>query len=131
MNKSIKIILLVVAILLAVGGVMVYYKTIVSPPGKLVFKNQHIISIKSDISKVKSVNSYLALDATFVKIPHELDFQLANSYITVKREMSYLSLLQLNMFLFMFQLVTINLANQYGTRMNYSKCSQESLNYNL
>ena len=39
MNKPIKIILLVVAILLAVGGVMAYYKTIVSPPGKLEFSN--------------------------------------------------------------------------------------------
>ena len=46
MNKSIKIILLVVAILLAVGGIMAYYKTIVSPPGKLKFKNQYVNSDK-------------------------------------------------------------------------------------
>lgn len=82
MNKSIKIILLVVAILLAVGGVMAYYKTIVTPPGKLVFKNQHLVSNKNDISKIKSVSSDLALDTAFTMITHELDFQLANSYIT-------------------------------------------------
>lgn len=40
MNKTIKIVLLVVATILAVGGVMIFYKTIVSPPGKLEFKNQ-------------------------------------------------------------------------------------------
>ena len=57
MNKPIKIILLVVAILLAVGGVMAYYKTIVSPPGKLEFSNQYINAVKKDISKVKSANT--------------------------------------------------------------------------
>jgi len=82
MNKSIKIILLVVAILLAIGGVMAYYKTIVSPPGKLVFKNQYVNSVKKDISQVKSANTDLALDSFYVAITHELDFQLANSFLT-------------------------------------------------
>ena len=82
MNKSIKIILLVVAILLAVGGVMAYYKTIVSPPGKLEFKNQYVNSDKKDISQVKSANTDLALDSFYVAITHELDLQLANSFLT-------------------------------------------------
>ena len=82
MNKPIKILLLVVAILLAVGGVMAYYKTIVSPPGKLVFKNQYVNSDKIDISLVKSANTDFALDSFFVAIIHELDFQLANSFLT-------------------------------------------------
>lgn len=82
MNKSIKIILLVVAILLAIGGVMAYYKTIVSPPGKLVFKNQYVNSVKKDISQVKSANTDLALDSFYVAITHELDLQLANSFLT-------------------------------------------------
>ena len=82
MNKSIKIILLVVAILLAVGGVMVYYKTIVSPPGKLEFKNQYVNSDKKDISLVKSAKTDSALDSFFVAITHELDLQLANSFLT-------------------------------------------------
>ena len=82
MNKSIKIILLVVAILLAVGGIMAYYKTIVSPPGKLKFKNQYVNSDKKDISQVKSANTDLALDSFYVAITHELDLQLANSFLT-------------------------------------------------
>lgn len=82
MNKPIKIILLVVAILLAVGGVMAYYKTIVSPPGKLVFNNQYINSDKKNISLVKSANTDSAMDSVYVAITHELDLQLANSFLT-------------------------------------------------
>lgn len=82
MNKPIKIILLVVAILLAVGGVMAYYKTIVSPPGKLEFSNQYVNAAKKDISKVKSANTDIALDTTFVGITHELDLLLSNSFLS-------------------------------------------------
>lgn len=82
MNKPIKIILLVVAILLAVGGVMAYYKTIVSPPGKLEFSNQYVNAAKKDISKVKSTNTDIALDTTFIGITHELDFLLYNSFLS-------------------------------------------------
>ena len=82
MNKSIKISLLILAIVLAVGGVMAYYKTIVSPPGKFVFKNQYVVSAKRDISKVKSANTDLALDSVFNAVTHELDFQLENTVLT-------------------------------------------------
>ena len=92
MNKSIKIILLVVAILLAVGGVMAYYKTIVSPPGKLAFKNQHINFDKKDISMIKSANTDFALDSFFVAITHELDLQLANSFLTEQERNELLEL---------------------------------------
>ena len=68
--------------LLAVGGVMVYYKTIVSPPGKLNFKNQYVNSDKKGISLIKSANTDLALDSVYVAITHEIDLQLANSFLT-------------------------------------------------
>lgn len=61
---------------------MAYYKTIVSPPGKLKFKNQYVNSDKKDISNVKSANTDLALDTIFVAITDELDLQLANSFLT-------------------------------------------------
>lgn len=82
MNKFIKIILLVVAILLAVGGVMVYYKTIVSPPRKLEFSNQYVNAAKKDIAKVKSANTDLGLDTIYIGIIHELDFLLSNSFLS-------------------------------------------------
>ncbi len=82
MNKSIKISLLVIAIVLAFGGVMAYYKTIVSPPGKLEFKNQYVLSAKRDISKVKSANTDLALDSVFNAVPDIIDFQFANTVLS-------------------------------------------------
>lgn len=82
MNKPLKIVLLLAAILIAVGGVMAFYKTIVSPPGKLLFKNQYFYSDQKDISKVMSANTDFALDSIFVAITHELEFQLENSFLT-------------------------------------------------
>lgn len=82
MNRTIKISLLVIAIVLAFGVVMVYYKTIVSPPGKLVFKNQYVMSAKRDISKVKSANTDLALDSVFNAVTLIIDFQFANTVLT-------------------------------------------------
>lgn len=82
MNKPIKIILLAVAILLAIGGVMVYYKTLVSPPCELKFRNQYVCSAKKDIADIKSANSDTALDSVFVTITHELDFQYSNSCLS-------------------------------------------------
>ncbi len=61
---------------------MAYYKTIVSPPGKLEFSNQYVNAAKKDISKVKSANTDIALDTTFVGITHELDLLLSNSFLS-------------------------------------------------
>lgn len=82
MNKSIKITLLLLAIIGAVGGVMAYYRTIVSPPGKLAFKNQYIISNKEDIAKVKASTTDASIDSIYVAVTHELDFQLSNKNLT-------------------------------------------------
>ena len=82
MNKSIKIILLCVGILFAVGGVMAYYKTIVSPPGKLDFSNQYVNAAKQDIAKLNFANTELAFDTTLVGITHELDFMLSNTFLS-------------------------------------------------
>lgn len=78
----IKTLLLVTAIALAVGGVMFYCKTIVSPPGKLKFCNQYVNAAKKDISKAKSANTDIALDTTFIGITHELDLLLSNSFLS-------------------------------------------------
>lgn len=82
MNKPIKILLLVIATFMAVGGVMAYYKTIVSPPGKLVFKNQYVDSAKKDIAKIKSYKHAAVLDSSFISTIDELDLQLANNLLS-------------------------------------------------
>lgn len=82
MNKPIKIFLLVAAVLLGISGVMAYYKTIVSPPGKLTFKNQYANTAKSDIARMKSLDTDFARDSAFFAITHKLDWLLANSLLS-------------------------------------------------
>lgn len=84
MNKSAKIILLVVAILIAVGGVMAFYKTIVSPPRDLKFNNQYVTSVKKDISRVKAVQTDYSIDSIYTVVTHEINFQWRNSLLSSK-----------------------------------------------
>lgn len=74
MNKSIKITLLIVAIIAAVGGVMAYYKTIVSPPSHLAFSNQYVSAVKDDIAHLSDVSTTAGLDSSFVVITDEINF---------------------------------------------------------
>ncbi len=53
MNKPIKIILLIVAIILAIGGVLFYMKTIVSPPQDLKFKNQYVQKLTEETETLR------------------------------------------------------------------------------
>ncbi len=57
MNKSIKILLLVVAVIIAIGGVLLFMKTIVSPPKNLEFKNQFEIALNQKIDNLRKVDS--------------------------------------------------------------------------
>lgn len=57
MNKSVKILLLVVAVIIAIGGVLLFMKTIVSPPQNLAFKNQFEIALNQKIDDFKKVDS--------------------------------------------------------------------------
>lgn len=82
MNRFFKIVMLVAAIVLAVGGVMVYYKTKVSPPRKIAFDNPHFLSDQNDLPKVFLAESAYELDTIYVKLTHGLDFQLANSFLS-------------------------------------------------
>lgn len=57
MNKSVKILLLVVAVIIAIGGVLLFMKTIVSPPQDLEFKNQFEVALNQKIEGFKKVDS--------------------------------------------------------------------------
>lgn len=67
MNKPIKILLLVVAVIVAIGGVLFYMKTIVSPPQQLSFKNQYEIQLKKDIEDFRKVGQD-SLERTFAML---------------------------------------------------------------
>lgn len=81
MNKSIKITLLIVAIIAAIGGVMAYYKTIVSPPSHMSFNNQYVAAVKSDIAEVANLSTNTELDSSFVATTHEIDFMWKESLL--------------------------------------------------
>lgn len=86
MNKSIKITLLIVAIIVAVSGVMAYYKTVVSPPSRMSFKNQYVAAIKNDIAEVKKLSTINELDSSFVAITHEINFMWKDSLLQSKEQ---------------------------------------------
>lgn len=84
MNKSIKITLLIVAIIAAVSGVMAYYKTVVSPPSHMSFKNQYVAAVKNDIAEVKNLTTADELDSSFVATTHEINFMWKDSLLQSK-----------------------------------------------
>lgn len=49
-NTGIKIIILAITIIFAIGGVLVFYRTIVSPPTDVEYNNLHITAIEKDIN---------------------------------------------------------------------------------
>ena len=86
MNKLVKIALLIVAIIAAVSGVMAYYKTVVSPPSHMSFKNQYVAAIKNDIAEVKKLSTTNELDSSFVAITHEINFMWKDSLLQSKEQ---------------------------------------------
>ena len=84
MNKSIKITLLIVAIIAAFSGVMAYYKTVVSPPSHMNFNNQYVAAVKNDIAEVKNLSTADELDSSFVAITHEITFMYEDSLLQGK-----------------------------------------------
>lgn len=58
MNKSVKILLLVIGVIIAIGGVLLFMKTIVSPPQDLEFKDQYEIALNQKIEDFRKVDSH-------------------------------------------------------------------------
>ena len=82
MNKPIKILLLVVAIIVAIGGVMFFCKTRVAPPANLTFNNQYVGAVKNDIDKVNTLSSIDDANSSYSRILHNIDFQWKNTLLT-------------------------------------------------
>ena len=57
MNKSLKLTILLAAIIVAIGGVLLFIRTIVSPPQDLKFINQYQADLTLDINDFKNVSS--------------------------------------------------------------------------
>lgn len=82
MKTPIKIILLAVAMLLAVTGVMAYYRTQVAPPKEMAIADSFYKSATEDVKRLDDMNVNVNFDSAFVAITHKLDFQLSSSLLT-------------------------------------------------
>ena len=63
MNKTYKIIILFLAIILAVGGVMVYAKTIIDPPKKLKQVDQYSVDLGKNLNDFSQMSSAKSEDS--------------------------------------------------------------------
>jgi len=67
MNKPIKIILIIAAVILAIGAVLIFMKTVVSPPQDLRFNNQYEIQLKHDLDSFRQGET-ANLESDFTKL---------------------------------------------------------------
>ena len=82
MNKASKITFLLVAMLMAIGAIVFYVKTIASPPDELSFSNQYSKELKEDIGKVKGNITAQQLDSLYSTITDALSYQLKEQLIS-------------------------------------------------
>lgn len=82
MNKTIKILLLFVGVLLAVGAIMFYVKTIVSPPQDLTFKNQYVNYLKKEINLLRGSQTENAVDSLYLIITDEIQYLRKEQYLS-------------------------------------------------
>ena len=82
MNKASKITFLLVAMLMAIGAIVFYVKTIASPPDELSFCNQYSKELKEDIGKVKGNITAQQLDSLYSTITDALSYQLKEQLIS-------------------------------------------------
>ena len=82
MNKASKIAFLLVAMLMAIGAIVYYVKTIASPPDELSFSNQYSKELKEDIGKVKGNITAQQLDSLYYTITDALSYQLKEQLIS-------------------------------------------------
>lgn len=82
LNKLIKVVLLLASVFSALIGVMFFYRTIVAPPGKLKFINNHIETAKNNISIINGADFNELQDIIYIRVLHKLDFLMNNKLIS-------------------------------------------------
>ena len=82
MNKVYKILLLSFAVLLFVGAVMFFYRTIVAPPKELTVSNQYVADVNKDISLLSKNLHDFSLDSLYTVITEETEFMWKDSVIS-------------------------------------------------
>ena len=79
-RTGIKVLLLILGVVLCVGGILVFYKTKVSPPTNLKYGNQHLKYLKSEISSLR--DSKEQNDTALYNIMDELSWYHRDDFIS-------------------------------------------------
>lgn len=90
MNKNVrKIIILLTAVFLAVLGVMIFYKTVVSPPKKIEFnQNRHLESIEAKINTIDGRHVGYQNDSLYDAVSDVIKLCEGEGYITATEKES-------------------------------------------
>ena len=80
-NTGKKILILATVIVLAVAGVMVYYPTIVAPPGKPIMENLHIRDLSTSIDGFSSAKTYAFNDSVFGSVNNKISLYLKEGFV--------------------------------------------------
>ena len=81
-RTGIKVLLLVLGVVLCIGGILVFYKTKVSPPTNLKYGNQHLNYLKSEISSLR--DSKEQNDTALYNIMDELSWYHRDDFISLQ-----------------------------------------------
>lgn len=77
-----KVLILVLGVVLCVGGILVFYKTKVSPPTNLKYGNQHFNFLENEISSLKKSNEQN--DTALYNIMDELSWYYRDDFISLQ-----------------------------------------------
>ena len=81
-RTGIKVLLLILGVVLCVGGILLFYKTKVSPPTNLKYGNQHLNYLKSEISSLR--DSKEQNDTALYNIMDELNWYHRDDFISLQ-----------------------------------------------
>lgn len=81
MKISIKILILVLCVVIAVGAILFFIKTQLAPPGDIRFDDPYAPSLNSDIAQVSAV-AYPKSKDNFVKAYHKIKFMRGEDLLT-------------------------------------------------
>lgn len=81
-NVAIKIIILAIAIILAFGGILIFYRTIVSPPTEVDYSNLHIAAIEKDINGFSETKNTIFNDSIYNSLIDKFSLYKTEEFMT-------------------------------------------------
>lgn len=81
-NTAKKILILTTVMILAVAGILVFYPTIVAPPGAVTAENLHIKDISSTLNGFSAQQTYVYNDSVYVTVTDKIELYRKESFLT-------------------------------------------------